>query len=529
MPGVNQVSEGQAAVPAVRGLARGRTLDPDRRQPRHLRAARRSERDLHGSVDASTAIDIARGPGSVAYGSDAFGGVISVRTRRPSLSPACRRRASVTFGGGIPDRRVEGSVLEGLRRRRHSRRGPRPRRRRLRRTRRRSAQFRLGRLRVSWFAASVAFASGLFTASWQSDFGRDIERPRNNSNQVRFYYPFENSHRFNASFDRNDVAGFDSLHVSGFPRHDRAAHRPGPHSDGRPARATSSAPTSRPKTSSSASRAKSTSIARSSSSAPTSTAATASKRTTSSFSTTSAGDVVVEHRQSVGRFGATDRHRLLRASGIAARQPPLREGRRPRRPRQQQEHRRLLRRSVDLEWRRGRLRVGERRAVPQHRVHGAGVARLPRPDALRSLLPRPERPWLHHRQSRSRSGDEPAVRLRRPLRDRPGAVCRPTAITTASATSSSASRRKPTSSSSGTAAAHGSAASSSKPRPTPAAASRSRSRRSSAAAKRSTTMRISTTSRRTRSPCSSASRSRRAPCAFVRLAVYARGRSPGSE
>ena len=29
VPGVSQVSEGQAAVPAVRGLARGRTVDPD--------------------------------------------------------------------------------------------------------------------------------------------------------------------------------------------------------------------------------------------------------------------------------------------------------------------------------------------------------------------------------------------------------------------------------------------------------------------------------------------------------------------
>ena len=60
------------------------------------------------------------------------------------------------------------------------------------------------------------FASGLFTASWQSDFGRDIERPRNNSNQVRFYYPFDDSHRFNTSFDRSEVAGFDTLHISGF-------------------------------------------------------------------------------------------------------------------------------------------------------------------------------------------------------------------------------------------------------------------------------------------------------------------------
>jgi len=30
---------------------------------------------------------------------------------------------------------------------------------------------------------------GLLGASWQSDFGRDIGRPRNNSNTVRFYYP----------------------------------------------------------------------------------------------------------------------------------------------------------------------------------------------------------------------------------------------------------------------------------------------------------------------------------------------------
>ena len=46
VPGVNQVSEGQAAVPAIRGLARGRTLDLDRRRPRQLRAARRRECDL---------------------------------------------------------------------------------------------------------------------------------------------------------------------------------------------------------------------------------------------------------------------------------------------------------------------------------------------------------------------------------------------------------------------------------------------------------------------------------------------------
>jgi outer membrane receptor protein involved in Fe transport len=84
VPGVHQVSEGQSAVPAVRGLARGRTLmllDGSR-----VTAERRvgsSASFLDPSVVEG--VDVARGPGSVAYGSDAFGGVISVRTKRPSL------------------------------------------------------------------------------------------------------------------------------------------------------------------------------------------------------------------------------------------------------------------------------------------------------------------------------------------------------------------------------------------------------------------------------------------------------------
>ena len=50
-------------------------------------------------------IDVARGPGSVAYGSDALGGIISVRTRRAEPGSPLQVRASGTLGGGIPDRR----------------------------------------------------------------------------------------------------------------------------------------------------------------------------------------------------------------------------------------------------------------------------------------------------------------------------------------------------------------------------------------------------------------------------------------
>jgi outer membrane receptor protein involved in Fe transport len=213
VPGVSKVSEGQAAVPAVRGLARGRTLiliDGSRVTSERRTGPSATFLDP-AMVDG---VDVARGPGSVAYGSDALGGVISVRTRRPAYT-GLQASAGVTMGAGIPDRRVEGSVSKGFGaggilvaahvRNAEDYDGP-------------DGEI----LNSGWFGAGLLVrgerqvASGLIAASWQSDFGRDIERPRSNSNAVRFYYPFENSHRFNASFDRTEIGGFDSLHVSGF-------------------------------------------------------------------------------------------------------------------------------------------------------------------------------------------------------------------------------------------------------------------------------------------------------------------------
>ena len=51
--------------------------------------------------------------------------------------------------------------------------------------------------------------------------------------------------------------------------------------------------------------------------------------------------------------------------------------------------------------------------------HRAGRAGVPRPDAVRPLLPRPDRPRLHHRQPRPGAGDEPQFDARRPLRRSP--------------------------------------------------------------------------------------------------------------
>jgi outer membrane receptor protein involved in Fe transport len=213
VPGVSQVSEGQSAVPAVRGLARGRTLilvDGSRVS---------SERRVGPSasfMDPTVAegVDVARGPGSVAYGSDAFGGVISVRTKRPGFI-GTRVEGSATVGTGIPDRRADASFSQGfgvggILVAVHTRDVE-------------DYDSPLGEVMNSGYTdhgalvrAERAWGTGVLSASWQGDFARDVERPRNNSNVVRFYNPFDDSHRFNVSFERPTTAGFSLLKISAF-------------------------------------------------------------------------------------------------------------------------------------------------------------------------------------------------------------------------------------------------------------------------------------------------------------------------
>jgi len=212
--GVSQVSEGQAAVPAVRGLARGRTLIL-------LDGARvTSERRVGPSatyLDPSIVegIDVARGPGSVAYGSDAFGGVISVRTRRVAPATPLQVRFSGTAGTGIPDRRLTGQISKGLPSGSvlfvaHTREAD-------------DWDSPEGEVFNSGFAdhgflgrVEQQVGRGMIGVGWQSDFGRDIERPRNNSSTVRFYYPYEDSHRFTAEYEVPDLGGFKRFHVNTF-------------------------------------------------------------------------------------------------------------------------------------------------------------------------------------------------------------------------------------------------------------------------------------------------------------------------
>ena len=216
VPGVNQVSEGHAAVPAIRGLARGRVLLlVDGARVTSERRAGPSATFLDPAI--LEGIDVARGPGSVAYGSDALGGVISMRTRSAAPGSALRVGGTVLVGGGTPDRRGSvdlskgfakgGILLEGHGRGAGDWSSP---------------EDDTDIFNSGWqdggfvIRGNHELGPGVLTAGWQSDFGRDIERPRNNSRTVRFSYPYEDAHRFTTSYDLGNRGGLEQISLTGF-------------------------------------------------------------------------------------------------------------------------------------------------------------------------------------------------------------------------------------------------------------------------------------------------------------------------
>lgn len=212
--GVSSVSEGQAAVPAVRGFASGRTLIL-------IDGARvTSERRVGPSATfldpfVLESVEVSRGPGSVAYGSDAFGGVISARTRRVAPGSPLGFRFTGSLGAGTPEARGGFEVTKGVRRgsilfQAHIRdfddyRSP-------------EGDVPNSGSRDQGFLVrgEHALGRGILSAGWQSDFGRDVERPRNNSNVVRFYYPTEDSHRMTIGYELLRARGFERVSLTGF-------------------------------------------------------------------------------------------------------------------------------------------------------------------------------------------------------------------------------------------------------------------------------------------------------------------------
>jgi outer membrane receptor protein involved in Fe transport len=214
VPGIGIISDGgQGAVPAIRGLARGRSsiLVDGSRVSTERRAGPNASFLDPADIDS---VEVARGPGSVAYGSDSFGGVIAVRTRRAAPGAPFRARVSGTIGGGVPERRTEvelsrgfefDAVLVSLRAREfddyHAPSGTVP-----------HSGWRDGGFSARWDHGAGART---WSIAWQTGLNREIGRPRSDSATIVATTPFEDSHRLTASYEARSSRWFSHVRLDG--------------------------------------------------------------------------------------------------------------------------------------------------------------------------------------------------------------------------------------------------------------------------------------------------------------------------
>jgi len=213
--GVSSVSEGQAAVPAFRGLAQARSLiliDGARVTAERRVGPSATYLDPFVLED----LEVSRGPGAVAYGSDAFGGVILARTRRPEPGGDLKFAFTGSLGAGVPQGRAgfevesgitesSGALFSGHYRGFSDYDSPE------------GEVFNSGSRDYGFLTRyAQVLEGGVLSIGIQGDYGRDIERPRTNSDVVRFYYPNEDSLRLTASYEGGPALGLDEMEVTFF-------------------------------------------------------------------------------------------------------------------------------------------------------------------------------------------------------------------------------------------------------------------------------------------------------------------------
>jgi outer membrane receptor protein involved in Fe transport len=214
LPGAGRLEDGQSAVPSLRGLARGRTLlliDGAR-----VTAERRAGPSAT-FLDPATleSVEISRGPGSVAWGSDAFGGLIHARTKEVAPQAPWSGRVEGTLGTSGPEKALRaeaggglgdgGFALQGRYRDSGDYRSP-------------EGQVANSAYRDAGVRARLdhELGPGRLHASWQSDFGRDIGKPAVDSNVTRAFYPEENSHRVTVGYAGDAPGILQQWSVQGF-------------------------------------------------------------------------------------------------------------------------------------------------------------------------------------------------------------------------------------------------------------------------------------------------------------------------
>jgi outer membrane receptor protein involved in Fe transport len=196
VPGAEQSGSGHAAVPGLRGLPKHRTLvllDEGRVSAERRAGASATYLDPL-TVDE---VEVVRGPGAVAYGSDAFGGIVRMRSRMPLPGGGPELRYGIAIGGAADERGGNAEfetngVLVGAHFRAfddyQSPHGEVP---------NSEAEFYGGR--AAW---QSSVGGGVLRAGWRSDLARDVGKPAPDSDDERVFYPEEDSHRLHLAFER---------------------------------------------------------------------------------------------------------------------------------------------------------------------------------------------------------------------------------------------------------------------------------------------------------------------------------------
>jgi outer membrane receptor protein involved in Fe transport len=215
VPGTSSTGEGPTAVPSIRGLARGRTLIL-------LDGARVTTERRAGASAAFldpfslAGVEIARGPGSVSYGSDAFGGVINARSRYPEPG---ERTFRYTLNKGFSGNDEESAAVEAstglfggaVLGQFHIRRSGEAEAAGGERIDNSSYRDRGGALRYTTDTPLGRLRAGFSLAD-----AYDTGNPAVDSNVTRSIYPRESSRRFNLDLTSGPVGGWDSLDVALF-------------------------------------------------------------------------------------------------------------------------------------------------------------------------------------------------------------------------------------------------------------------------------------------------------------------------
>lgn len=214
LPGVSRSDDSSSSVPVIRGLDRGRTLvmlDDGR-----VTAERRAGPSASFlNPFALEDVEVVRGPGTVAYGSDAIGGIVHAKTPMPTLGSFGLRYALSEGTGATPERTGGVGVnlpvgptalaIRYYQRARSDYESPGG-------TQDNSA------VRDRGLSVRLLVPAGgtRIWVGYQLDQVRDMGKPQADLPTTRTFYPSEDSSRFTLGLDTQDVLGFSSVELRAF-------------------------------------------------------------------------------------------------------------------------------------------------------------------------------------------------------------------------------------------------------------------------------------------------------------------------